>query len=100
MPEVYWVYSDFGSAPKNDSKLQERPKPFLIPRVKETFQVLEVYWVYSDFDSAPGNDSKFQERPNYSKFPERKKYFKCLGYAGSLARCLGPKYFLSPWSKL
>ena len=57
------VYSDFGRALENDSKFQERPKPFLVPRVKETFQVLEVYWVYSDFDSAPGNDSKFQERP-------------------------------------
>ena len=63
MPKVYRVYSDFRRAPRNDSKFQERPKLFKVPREKEIFQVSEVYRVCSDFRRALGNDSKFQERP-------------------------------------
>ena len=32
MPEVYWVYSGFDSAPGNDSKLQQRRILFQDPR--------------------------------------------------------------------
>ena len=54
MPEVYWVYSGFDSAPGNDSKLQQRRILFQDPR-KEKYLSACGYQVYSDFGKASGN---------------------------------------------